>query len=68
MENGLKKLKEKETKIQEEEKKLSNKKLITPEEYKKSIRVKKRGFIFAKERNSLLESIAKIEQRQEVNY
>jgi len=59
--NGLKNLEEKEKKIQEEEKKIiSQKKIITPDEYKKKInelRLKVQSL--QKERNSLLETVAK---------
>ena len=59
--NGLKSLKEKEKRIQDEEKKIiEQKKIISPEEYKKQVtalRIKVSSL--QKERNQLLDSISK---------
>ena len=61
LEKGVASLKEKEKKIQEEEKKIiSQKKIITPDEYKKKINeLRSKVESLQKERNNLLETIAK---------
>ena len=61
LEKGLKNLKTKEVKIQEEEKKIiQQKKLITPEEYKKKVtELRKKVSSLQKERSKLLEEVAK---------
>ena len=61
LEKGAASLKEKEKKIQEEEKKIiSQKKIITPDEYKKKINeLRSKVESLQKERNNLLETIAK---------
>ena len=61
LENGIKKLKDKEKKLLEEEKKIiQQKKLLSQEEYKKKVEAL-RGKVsnLQKERNVLLESVAK---------
>lgn len=61
LEKGVSSLKEKEKKIQEEEKKIiSQKKIITPDEYKKKINeLRSKVESLQKERNNLLETVAK---------
>lgn len=61
LDSGISSLKEKEKKIQEEEKKIiSKKKIITPDEYKKQIiELRSKVQSLQKERNSLLETVAK---------
>lgn len=61
LEKGIKDLKSKETKIQEEEKKIiQQKKVISAEEYKKKVTdLRSKVSALQKERNSLLESVAK---------
>ena len=61
LKKGLDNLKSKEKKIQDEEKKLiEQKKLITPEEYKKKVtELRQKVSSLQKERNVLLESVAK---------
>ena len=61
LEKGIKNLKNKEVKIQEEEKKIiQQKKLISPEEYKKKVSdLRKKVSLLQKERNTLLDSVAK---------
>ncbi|OUX44696.1 hypothetical protein CBE37_00850 [bacterium TMED277] len=59
--DGIKKLKDKEKSIQEEEKKIiQQKKIISAEEYKKKVtNLRKNVSSLQKERNELLESVAK---------
>ena len=59
--NGIKKLKDQEKKLQEEEKKvIQQKKLISPEEYKKKVtELRNKVSSLQKDRNNLLESVAK---------
>tara|TARA_A100001388_G_scaffold272296_1_gene252382 strand:- start:971 stop:1495 length:525 start_codon:yes stop_codon:yes gene_type:complete len=61
LEKGIKDLKSKETKIQEEEKKIiQQKKIISAEEYKKKVTdLRSKVSALQKERNLLLESVAK---------
>ena len=61
LENGLKNLKDKEKKIQEEEKKIiQQKKILSPEEYKKKVNeLRSKVSSLQKERNNLLETVAK---------
>lgn len=61
LEKGIKDLKSKETKIQEEEKKIiQQKKVISAEEYKKKVTdLRSKVSALQKERNLLLESVAK---------
>ena len=61
LDSGISSLKEKEKKIQEEEKKIiSKKKIITPDEYKKQIiELRSKVQSLQKERNSLLQTVAK---------
>ena len=61
LEKGIKSLKNKEVKIQEEEKKIiQQKKLISAEEYKKKVAdLRKKVSLLQKERNTLLDSVAK---------
>ena len=61
LDKGIKGLKEKEKKIQDEEKKIiQQKKLISAEEYKKKVtELRNKVSILQKERNSLLETVAK---------
>ena len=61
LENGIKKLKDKELKIQEEEKKIiQQKKIISAEEYKKKVtELRSKVSILQKERNTLLNDVAK---------
>ena len=61
LEKGVASLKEKEKKIQEEEKKIiSQKKIITSDEYKKKIiELRSKVETLQKERNNLLEAVAK---------
>ena len=61
LDNGIKKLEEKEKKIQEEEKKIvAQKKIISPEEYKKKVTALRNNVSsLQKERNELLNSVAK---------
>ena len=61
LEKGAASIKEKEKKIQEEEKKIiSQKKIITPDEYKKKINeLRSKVESLQKERNNLLEAVAK---------
>ena len=61
LENGLKNLNDKSTKLQEEEKKIiQQKKIISPEEYKKKVsNLRKSVSSLQKERNNLLNSVAK---------
>ena len=61
LDNGIKKLKEKEKTIQAEEKKIiQQKKIISAEEYKKKVtNLRKNVSSLQKERNELLESVAK---------
>ena len=61
LENGINSLKEKEKKIQEEEKKIiQQKKVLSPEDYKNKItNLKKKVASLQKERNTLLDSVAK---------
>ena len=57
--NGLKSLKEKEKKIQDEEKNYSTKKLISPEDYKKQVsELRKKVSALQNERSKLLEDIS----------
>ncbi len=59
--NGIKKIEEKKKNVLEEEKKIvQQKKLITPEEYKKKVQeLRNKVSSLQKERNNLLESVAK---------
>ena len=58
--DGLANLKKKEAEILKEKKKLLNKKVISAEEYKKKVvELRKSVSSIQKERNSLLESVAK---------
>ena len=61
LQNGIKKIKEKEKKIQDEEKKvIQQKKIISPEEYKKKVQdLRNKVSSLQKERNTLLETVAK---------
>lgn len=61
LEKGIKNLKDKEKKIQEEEKKIiQQKKIISGDEYKKKVTdLRSKVSSLQKERNSLLESVAK---------
>ena len=61
LDNGIKKLKEKEKTIQAEEKKIiQQKKIISAEEYKKQVTaLRNKVSSLQKERNTLLESVAK---------
>tara|TARA_B100000963_G_C22606183_1_gene662600 strand:+ start:583 stop:1098 length:516 start_codon:yes stop_codon:yes gene_type:complete len=61
LDTGFKNLKEKEKKIQDEEKKIiQQKKVLAPEEYKKKVNeLRSKVSSLQKERNSLLETIAK---------
>lgn len=61
LEKGISSLKEEEKKIQEEEKQIiSQKKIITPEDYKNKInKLRSKVQALQKERNNLLETIAK---------
>ncbi len=61
LENGINSLKEKEKKIQEEEKKIiQQKKVLSPEDYKNKItNLRKKVASLQKERNTLLDSVAK---------
>ncbi len=61
LQNGIKKIKEKEKKIQDEEKKvIQQKKVISPEEYKKKVQdLRNKVSSLQKERNNLLETVAK---------
>ena len=61
LENGIKKIQEKEKKIQEEEKKIiQQKKVISPEDYKKKVtELRSKVSKLQNERNKLLESVAK---------
>lgn len=61
LEKGISSLKEQEKKIQEEEKQIiSQKKIITPEDYKNKInKLRSKVQALQKERNNLLETIAK---------
>jgi len=61
LDNGIKKLQEREKKIQEEEKKIiQQKKIISPEEYKKKVdELRSKVSNLQKERNKLLSDVAK---------
>ena len=61
LDKGIKNLKEKEKKIQQEEKKIiEQKKIIAPEEYKKKVtELRSKVSSLQKERNTLLDSVAK---------
>ena len=61
LDNGFAQLKEKEKKIQEEEKRIiAQKKIITPEDYKREInKLRSKVESLQKERNNLLETVAK---------
>ena len=61
LDTGISSLKSKEKKIQDEEKQIiSQKKIITPEDYKKKIvELRKKVESLQKERNNLLQSVAK---------
>ena len=61
LENGIKDLKKKEKSIQDEEKKIiQQKKLISPEEYKKQVtKLREKVSSLQIERNTLLDSVAK---------
>lgn len=61
LDNGIKKLKEKEKSVQEEEKKIiEQKKIISPEEYKKKVEsLRNKVSNLQKERNKLLNDVAK---------
>ena len=61
LEKGIKELKSKEKNIQDEEKKIiQQKKIITPEEYKKKVSgLRSKVSSLQKERNKLLDSVAK---------
>ena len=61
LDKGIKNLKEKEKKIQQEEKKIiEQKKIIAPEEYKKKVtELRSKVASLQKERNTLLDSVAK---------
>ena len=60
LDKGLKDLQSKEKKLQEDEKNYPAKKLITPEEYKKKVQALRNSVSsLQKERNSLLQGVAK---------
>ena len=61
LDNGIKKLQEREKNIQEEEKKIiQQKKIITPEEYRKKVdQLRSKVSNLQKERNKLLNDVAK---------
>ena len=61
LDNGIKKLQEREKNIQEEEKKIiQQKKIITPEEYRKKVdQLRNKVSNLQKERNKLLNDVAK---------
>ena len=65
LDNGVKTLRGKETKLREEEKNvIQQKKILSPEDYKKKVaNLRKKVSSLQKERNSLLETVAK--QRSE---
>ena len=59
--SGLKKIKEKQTKLQDEEKKIiQQKKILSPEEYKSKISsLRKKVSALQKDRNSIMENVSK---------
>ena len=65
LEKGINNLKDKEKKIQQEEKKIiSQKKVITEDEYKKKVsELRKKVALLQKERNTLLNTVAKQRQK-----
>ena len=66
---GLKKLIEREKQLQDEEKNRSTKKILSPEDYKKNIKsLRNKVSKLQKDRNSILESVSKKEIMQEINY
>ena len=69
LEQGIKKLKDREKQLQKEEKDIiQKKKLLSPEEYKKNITtLRSKVTSLQKERNSILDSISKKEEAQENN-
>ena len=66
---GLKKLIEREKQLQDEEKKIVQQKILSPEDYKKNIKsLRNKVSKLQKDRNSILESVSKKEIMQEINY